>query len=346
MSTNAAGSALVLAALAPQNPSQPVITNTSASTNNVLTAAVAANGTPSAVFSPTKRDKQVSWSTRILNVSAGTWLAVGSVAGATVIGVYYGQPMLRLAIWTARNEFRGSCIEDRSRGLASAACNTTLLEPARPPPFRRRSIQPASILRYHDSAVLVAVTITAGVVLVVVTLIWFRGYMETRPSEPYRKYLSFEQKFQMYWHGSDSNDDAMKVPRLQYETDADTDEATNTFESDQHATMMPGLDFIENLTGAVRENDDPHAVSSEGGRRHGQPASGLRHRRLTYWTRDHEELSHIYENGRSYLKDGVLSSPSSLGASNPPATEGSALSRLRAWWKRGRLTAWSGVRNG
>lgn len=46
--------------------------------------------------------------------------------------------MTRLAIWTAENDFRGSCKSEIEAGLPrTAACNRTLEQPLQPPPTRK-----------------------------------------------------------------------------------------------------------------------------------------------------------------------------------------------------------------
>ena len=67
-------------------------------------------------------------------MSTAAWLGVLLATGALIIGVYYGAQMLRLGRWTARKDFYESCMEAQGIGLSSAACNTTLANPLRPPP--------------------------------------------------------------------------------------------------------------------------------------------------------------------------------------------------------------------
>jgi hypothetical protein len=57
------------------------------------------------------------------------------------VTIYYGIPILRLAIWTAQNDFREACKSELEAGLQlSAACNKTLAQPAQPPPIMKRTI--------------------------------------------------------------------------------------------------------------------------------------------------------------------------------------------------------------
>lgn len=48
---------------------------------------------------------------------------------------------MRLAVWTAQNDFREACKSERETGLQlSPACNLTLTQPAQPPPIMKRTI--------------------------------------------------------------------------------------------------------------------------------------------------------------------------------------------------------------
>ncbi|KAK5693926.1 hypothetical protein LTR97_009543 [Elasticomyces elasticus] len=114
---------------------------------------------------------------------ASTWLGMALAAAAIAVTVYYGQVMLRLARWSAGNDFRGSCVDDRSIGILSTACNSTLSEPARPPPMlRKRVLLIAAVFRLNpDYAVTIAVTVTAGAALLVARYTLFRRDLEARP---------------------------------------------------------------------------------------------------------------------------------------------------------------------
>ncbi|KAK3625728.1 hypothetical protein LTR56_020232 [Elasticomyces elasticus] len=114
---------------------------------------------------------------------ASTWLGMALAAAAIAVTVYYGQVMLRLARWSAGNDFRGSCVDDRSIGISSSACNSTLSEPARPPPIlRKRTLLVATVYGLDtDYAVTIAVTVTAGVALLTARYTLFRRHMESRP---------------------------------------------------------------------------------------------------------------------------------------------------------------------
>ncbi|KAK3621720.1 hypothetical protein LTR56_022612 [Elasticomyces elasticus] len=113
---------------------------------------------------------------------ASTWLGMALAAAAIAVTVYYGQVMLRLARWSAGNEFRGSCVNDRSVGISSSACNSTLSEPARPPPvLRKRTLLLATVYSGRGNvALMIAVTATAGVVLLIARYTLFRKHLEAR----------------------------------------------------------------------------------------------------------------------------------------------------------------------
>jgi hypothetical protein len=65
---------------------------------------------------------------------------VGLALGGLVVTIYYGMPIMRLAVWTAQNDFREACRSERETGLQqSAACNKTLAQPAQPPPIMKRT---------------------------------------------------------------------------------------------------------------------------------------------------------------------------------------------------------------
>lgn len=55
----------------------------------------------------------------------------------TVSSMYKSE---RLAIWTAKSDFRDACRADRDHGMLSRACNDTLAYPALPPPEKRQMI--------------------------------------------------------------------------------------------------------------------------------------------------------------------------------------------------------------
>jgi hypothetical protein len=72
---------------------------------------------------------------------------VGLTLAGLVVAVYYGIPMMRLAIWTAQNDFRESCKSDLEAGMPrTPACDKTLEQSAQPPPIRKRTI-PVKVYR-------------------------------------------------------------------------------------------------------------------------------------------------------------------------------------------------------
>jgi hypothetical protein len=65
-----------------------------------------------------------------------------------VVAVYYGIPMMRLAIWTARNDFREACKSELEAALPqTSACKQALDQPPHPPPIKKRGI---AVVRGHN----------------------------------------------------------------------------------------------------------------------------------------------------------------------------------------------------
>ena len=103
-------------------------------------------GTPSSLpSSPVKPEIKSSarskWLNHLSHISIATWIGVGLALGGLVVTIYYGIPIMRLAVWTAQNDFREACKSELEIGLQqSAACNRTLAQPAQPPPIMKRTI--------------------------------------------------------------------------------------------------------------------------------------------------------------------------------------------------------------
>ncbi|KAK4554673.1 hypothetical protein LTR86_008175 [Recurvomyces mirabilis] len=116
-----------------------------------------------------------------VNVSVATWLGAGLATAALLVAIYCGAPMYRLAIWTAKKDFREACVNDRSIGLTSAACNMTLLDPLRPPPISKRSFEPSTLIPGTTSPIVATSTILAGAVMLVSVFTIFRRYLGDRP---------------------------------------------------------------------------------------------------------------------------------------------------------------------
>ncbi|KAK5696256.1 hypothetical protein LTR17_024361 [Elasticomyces elasticus] len=176
--------AIPLNVLPPQQPSGSRPAATAALANN--TAPVATAHAPAArpvanaaaIPAPPGPGKSI-----VPKFKASTWLGMALAAAAIAVTVYYGQVMLRLARWSAGNDFRGSCVDDRSIGISSSACNSTLSEPARPPPMlRKRALLVATAYGWStDHAIKIAMTIAAGAALLVARYTLFHRHLEARP---------------------------------------------------------------------------------------------------------------------------------------------------------------------
>lgn len=98
-----------------------------------------------------------------------------------MVAVYYGQPMWRLAQWTALNDFRASCVSDRDLGLPeSAKCKVLLASPARPPPVRRRALEQTSS-DFRAAALRWVVVLGIPIATLVVFFVCFKVYTEEKP---------------------------------------------------------------------------------------------------------------------------------------------------------------------
>ncbi|KAM0717928.1 hypothetical protein Q7P37_006260 [Cladosporium fusiforme] len=101
-------------------------------------------GTSSNPSSPQESpvDKQIPKSrrlNRLSHISIATWIGVGLTLAGLIVAVYYGLPMMRLAIWTAQNDFREACKSEAEAGMTrTSACNATLHQPPQPPPLNKR----------------------------------------------------------------------------------------------------------------------------------------------------------------------------------------------------------------
>jgi hypothetical protein len=123
------------------------------------------------------KSKKVS---HLSHISAATWIGVGLALGALVVAVYYGQPMWRLARWTALNDFRASCISDHDRGLKeSVKCRTLLAAPAMPPPVMKRTVHEMDE-RVGTTALRWTLKAAIFVVTFILSLINLKEYVEER----------------------------------------------------------------------------------------------------------------------------------------------------------------------
>jgi hypothetical protein len=79
-------------------------------------------------------------STHLSHVSIATWIGVCLAFAGLIVAVYYGVPMMRLAVWTAENDFREACKSDSEAALSfpqTKACRHVLENPPQQPPVTR-----------------------------------------------------------------------------------------------------------------------------------------------------------------------------------------------------------------
>lgn len=121
-------------------PSVPTPPTSRPSTPSTLTATLP-SPPPSSTKPTATPSAKSKWLNHLSHISVATWIGVGLALGGLVVTIYYGIPILRLAIWTAQNDFREACKSELEAGLQlSAACNMTLAQPAQPPPIMKRTI--------------------------------------------------------------------------------------------------------------------------------------------------------------------------------------------------------------
>jgi hypothetical protein len=101
---------------------------------------------------------------RLSHISVATWVGVGLTLAGLVVAVYYGIPMMRLAIWTAKNDFREACKSELEAALPQTpACNKALEHPPQPPPIKKRGI---TVVRRHGLGLGFSVLVTCCLLLV------------------------------------------------------------------------------------------------------------------------------------------------------------------------------------
>ncbi|KAK5695548.1 hypothetical protein LTR97_009058 [Elasticomyces elasticus] len=141
--TNSAGIALnTLAAPQAAYTAPTPSTSTQATTNVTITTTASTPNSPTP-YLPSGANGSVvpvrrQWSA--VNEFVSTWVRRSLAAATFAIAVYYAQRTMRLAIWTARHDYRGDCADDLSRGFTSPECEVTLARAALPPPVRERGI--------------------------------------------------------------------------------------------------------------------------------------------------------------------------------------------------------------
>ncbi|GAB7325247.1 hypothetical protein MBLNU13_g09312t1 [Cladosporium sp. NU13] len=71
------------------------------------------------------------------------WIGVGLAVAGLILTIFYGKLTMLLAHWTAGNDYRESCRNDRDDGvLLDEKCKEALSHPPKPPPFTMEGIIP------------------------------------------------------------------------------------------------------------------------------------------------------------------------------------------------------------
>ena len=69
------------------------------------------------------------------------WIGVALAVVGLILTMFYGKPTMLLARWTAGNDYRESCRNDRDDGvLLDEKCKEALSHPPKPPPIRREEV--------------------------------------------------------------------------------------------------------------------------------------------------------------------------------------------------------------
>lgn len=69
------------------------------------------------------------------------WIGVALAVVGLILTMFYGKPTMLLARWTAGNDYRESCRNDRDDGvLLDGKCKEALSHPPKPPPIRREEV--------------------------------------------------------------------------------------------------------------------------------------------------------------------------------------------------------------
>lgn len=86
-----------------------------------------------------------------------------------VVAVYYGIPVMRLAIWTAKNDFREACKSELDTAIPqTSACKEGLDQPTQPPPIKKRGI---TVVRGHGLGLRSSVLATCCMLLVLLSFV-------------------------------------------------------------------------------------------------------------------------------------------------------------------------------
>ncbi|KAK5674220.1 hypothetical protein LTS10_013057 [Elasticomyces elasticus] len=208
--------------------------------------------------------------------SVSKWFMIALGVVGTVATLYFGLVTLRiglvslrLARWSASNDLYGSCVDARSINISSAICDDLLSKPPAPLPVLAKRTLGIAYIGHSGLALTIAVTVTAGVVLLIARHTVFRKYLETRPlpatslartnvfcdtlfqaSTVRTVRMQRRQKVQVinFWNNSSVKD----VPLL--DEGSTDDESTVNGDVSSHLV----LDDAASIYMAVRDIDDPN----------------------------------------------------------------------------------------
>lgn len=85
------------------------------------------------------------------------WIGAALAVAGLILTIFYGKPTMLLARWTAGNDYRESCRNDRDDGvLLDGKCKEALSHPPKPPPIRREEVhawhqkEPYAVHAWHQ----------------------------------------------------------------------------------------------------------------------------------------------------------------------------------------------------
>lgn len=97
------------------------------------------------------------------------WIGTGLAVAGVILTIFYGKLTMHLAHWTAGNDYRESCRNDRDDGVfLDEKCKEALGHPPKPPPIRKREVLPLN--DHHIWGVPIWILATGCVLLVLLLL--------------------------------------------------------------------------------------------------------------------------------------------------------------------------------
>ncbi|KAK5722320.1 hypothetical protein LTR15_005549 [Elasticomyces elasticus] len=197
--------------------------------------------------------------------SASKWFMIALGVVGTVATLYFGLVTFRLARWSAGNDLYGSCVDARSINISSAVCDDILSKPPAPlPALAKRTLVKAYIAR-TDIALTIAVTITAGMALLVARYTLFRRPLEVRPLPVIPLHQKLPRKYStnaailQYWRKHTWSPDTWN--------DSDAEEASGSSDDEQTIEGDVGSHTVPNDTASiymvVRDVNDPNSNIEE-----------------------------------------------------------------------------------